>query len=100
MLDRVSIWVGIVGVGQTKFGSLPDSSARELVADAFKEQAPYILGLGQLSEGLEDLCLDRQEDPRGPNHDRNEIAIEIIQNGRRELDTFPDQTEHHLELAT
>jgi acetyl-CoA C-acetyltransferase len=29
--------VGIVGVGQTKFGKLPDSSSRELVADAFKE---------------------------------------------------------------
>ena len=29
--------VGIVGVGQTKFGKLSDSSSRELVADAFKE---------------------------------------------------------------
>jgi acetyl-CoA C-acetyltransferase len=29
--------VGIIGVGQTKFGKLSDSSSRELVADAFKE---------------------------------------------------------------
>ncbi len=29
--------VGIVGIGQTKFGKLSDSSSRELVADAFKE---------------------------------------------------------------
>ncbi len=29
--------VGIVGVGQTKFGKLSDSSSRELAADAFKE---------------------------------------------------------------
>ena len=29
--------VAIVGVGQTKFGKLSDSSSRELVADAFKE---------------------------------------------------------------
>jgi acetyl-CoA C-acetyltransferase len=28
---------GIVGVGQTKFGKLSDSSSRELVADAFKD---------------------------------------------------------------
>lgn len=29
--------VGIVGVGQTKFGKLAESSSREIVADAFKE---------------------------------------------------------------
>lgn len=30
---------------------MADSSSRELVADAFKEQAPYFLGLAELKEG-------------------------------------------------
>ena len=29
--------VGIVGIGQTRFGKIPDTSSRELVAEAFKE---------------------------------------------------------------
>lgn len=43
--------VGIVGIGQTKFDKLADSSSRELDANAFKEQAPYFLGLVELKEG-------------------------------------------------
>ena len=29
--------VGIVGIGQTKFGKIADTSSRELAAEAFKE---------------------------------------------------------------
>ncbi len=34
---RVAVRIGIVGIGQTRFGKLSDSSSRELAADAFME---------------------------------------------------------------
>ena len=60
--------VGIVGVGQTKFGKLSDSSSRELVGDAFK-QALSDAGLDRKDVSTLIVCsgshYDKQRSPAG-----------------------------------
>jgi acetyl-CoA C-acetyltransferase len=60
--------VGIVGMGQTKFGKLSDSSSRELVADAFKE-ALSDAGLARKDISTLIVCsgshYDKQRSPAG-----------------------------------
>jgi acetyl-CoA C-acetyltransferase len=60
--------VGIVGVGQTRFGKLSDSSGRELVADAFKE-ALSDAGLARKDISTLVVCsgshYDKQRSPAG-----------------------------------
>jgi len=60
--------VGIVGIGQTKFGKLSDSSSRELVADAFKE-ALADAGLARKDISTLIVCsgthYDKQRSPAG-----------------------------------
>lgn len=60
--------VAIVGVGQTKFGKLSDSSSRELVADAVKE-ALSDAGLARKDVGTLVVCsgshYDKQRSPAG-----------------------------------
>jgi acetyl-CoA C-acetyltransferase len=64
----MSMRVGIVGVGQTKFGKLSDSSSRELVGDAFKE-ALSDAGLARKDISTLIVCsgshYDRQRSPAG-----------------------------------
>lgn len=63
-----SLRVGIVGVGQTKFGKLSDSSGRELVGDAFK-QALSDSGIARKDISTLIVCsgsdYDRQRSPAG-----------------------------------
>jgi len=60
--------VGIVGVGQTKFGKLSDSSSRELVADAFRD-ALSDAGLARKDISVLVVCsgthYDKQRSPAG-----------------------------------
>jgi acetyl-CoA C-acetyltransferase len=60
--------IGIVGVGQTKFGKLSDSSSRELAADAFKE-ALADAGLARKDISTLIVCsgthYDKQRSPAG-----------------------------------
>ena len=60
--------VGIVGIGQTKFGKIPDTSSRELVAEAFK-RALSDAGLSRKDISTLIVCsgthYDKQRSPAG-----------------------------------
>ena len=62
--------VGIVRVGETKFGKLSDSSARELVTDAFKE-ALEDAGLATKDISALIAC-------SGSNYDKQRSPAEIV----------------------